>query len=120
MSITHVPTTLGFFIVAAFDANLHFLVEYLTALDSRCWFFTYPTAINVHSNTVDVTETCRFWNHRMALVLLNRSLENVIRTLTRYMYNALSMVRQHALRSTKTDVPFQLLPYVPQVRALCI
>ena len=32
--------------------------------------------------TVDVIETYRFWNHRIAIVRLNRSLENVIRTVT--------------------------------------
>ena len=35
--------------------------------------------------TVDVTETCRFLNRRTAVVRLNRSLENVIRTLMPYM-----------------------------------
>ena len=35
--------------------------------------------------TVDVTETCRFLNRRTAVVRLNRSLENIIRTLTAYM-----------------------------------
>ena len=44
--------------------------------------------------TVDVTETCRFLNRRTAVVRLNRSLENVIRTLSPYMKNARSTVRQ--------------------------
>ena len=45
-------------------------------------------------NTVNVTETCQFLNRRTAVVRLNRSLENVIRTLTPYMKNARSTVRQ--------------------------
>ena len=40
--------------------------------------------------TVHVTEMCRFWNRRTAVVLLNRTLENVIRTLMPYMYNTRS------------------------------
>ena len=44
--------------------------------------------------SVNVTETCRFLNRRTAVVRLNRSLENVIRTLTPYMKNARSTVRQ--------------------------
>ena len=44
--------------------------------------------------TVNVTETCRFLNRRTAVVRLNLSLENVIRTLTPYMKNARSTVRQ--------------------------
>ena len=40
------------------------------------------------------------WNRRTAVVRLNRSLENVIRTVTRSIKNARSTVRQHALRST--------------------
>ena len=45
-------------------------------------------------HTVNVTETCRFLNRRTAVVRLNRSLENVIRTLAPYMKNARSTVRQ--------------------------
>ena len=65
------------------------------------------TLIFVVVGTVDVTETCQFWNRRTAVVLLNCSLKNVIRTVMRYVYNALSTVRQRALRSTKMDKPFQ-------------
>ena len=59
--------------------------------------------------TVYVTETWLFWNRRTAVVLVNCSLENVIRTVMLYIYNARSTVRQRALCSTKTDVSFQLL-----------
>ena len=39
----------------------------------------------MHVHTADVTETCRYLNRRMAVVLLNRPLKNVIRTLMPYM-----------------------------------
>ena len=60
--------------------------------------------------TVPVTKTCQFSNRRTAVVLLNFSLENIIKTITRSVWNAHSTVRQRVLRLTKTDVLFQLLP----------
>ena len=40
--------------------------------------------------TVDVTETCRFWNRRTAIILLKHYLVNVIRTVTWYINNTRS------------------------------
>ena len=58
------------------------LMRHRSELVGRVMLNTY---VHMYIHTVDVTETCRFLNRRTAVVRLNSSLENVIRTLTPYM-----------------------------------